>query len=161
MKNIAELKQEMEKIKLNNQNQIENKYNLLRNISTKDWQPIHSSHAKKLDHHHVYVRYTNTQNLNSLTIYIGKDISDLLEYKISQKVGILTSLTSPNLFLIVKNPSGIGTYTISSTNKTEIKHLCFPVKKILNFPKSQSLPVEFDISQNYELIIDINKIITY
>lgn len=159
MNSFNDLKKAIEKNELENKKNNEEKYDLIKKINTHEWKPVINKHVRKIDKSHVYVRYTCIKNKNILCVYIGKNIADLLNYKKGEHIGVLTSLTTPNLLLMVKNPEAIPSYTIHSTPKSENKHITFPIPDNFNFPKSQSLPVKFDLSQNYELIIDVSQII--
>ncbi|HLA59225.1 MAG TPA: hypothetical protein VK622_10710 [Puia sp.] len=158
MQDINDLKRALEVVKLNNQKK-EDSFSLIKKISEEEWLAVGNKSMRKLSKSHIYIRYINKLNKNLVTVYVGKEIADLLDYKKGSRVGVLTTLSSPHLFLIIKNPEAISSYAVSTTSKSDNCHFSFLLKQKLNFPASQSLPVKFDLSQNYELIIDTNQII--
>lgn len=109
--------------------------------------------SKRLSPEKVYCRCSVTRyKTNRMTIYIGKEVANILNWKAGNNVKIFFNRINPTRCMILKSSEG---FTLTSSKKANVLAFSFPLTTPFNVAKGKSVSVFFDLEKD-KLLIDFS-----
>jgi len=132
-----------------------------------DWQPMSVSKrcfSHSLDQDKVFLKSEATQvkylrnKAMRLTIYIGKEILELLNIPLESHLKIFSDVNSPHLLRLVKTTDLGSGYKLSMYTKGKTPYIAFRYHGNLILKELKTTPTPFDLYNDQSLIIDISQL---
>ena len=127
-----------------------------------DWDILRKPRNYKLasDRVYSYVRHKclkYNKNATDMSIYIGKDIADLINVSHGGRVDVYFDKNNTN-FVKIKRTTGVNGYKIMLSHKAETLFFKFRCPSHITLKPYDTVEMDFDIFNDNSILIDLKSV---